>query len=158
MLKKLTLALVLALVFAGVAAAETRPIDQNYEGPYWIVSEDIENGTTSYKSAQSASGTFPQTNADLQAISIEWTEDRTGHITGSAVFMSVTNLGTVAALLDGISPMPEPGQEYRTASVNVTFNGGTGEYEGATGSAYVEAQLTLDGVSTGHIGGEIVLP
>jgi hypothetical protein len=100
----------------------------------------------------------PESAHQLEVNTVKWGVDQTGHLTGTAMFLTMQTHDVVKANLDGQTSEPAPGNDYRLARVNVTFVGGTGPYTRASGTAKVVAKLYNDGMSVGHIVGKVALP
>lgn len=134
-------------------------LDHTYEGQFEVVGQEPD-GTMSFESVQKldtsvlASGLDP----DLEVNTVKWSVDPNGRITGTAKFLLASTYDIVTATLEGHTPPPLPGQDYRDAFVEVTFSGGSRVCSGACGTARVSAKLYNDGRSRGTLVGLAELP
>jgi hypothetical protein len=130
-------------------------INQRYKGYYEHLGTD-KAGTAEFASWQAVDvSPLDKVTPGLEFNAVNWSVDKKGKLAGKAVFQSAKSHALVKALLSGTSPAPPKGQKFREAFVNVTFEGGTGNYKGATGKAKVEAKLFDDGSSEGTIQGDV---
>jgi hypothetical protein len=134
-------------------------LDHTYEGQFEVVGQAAD-GTVSFESVQKLdTSVLPAgLDPDLEINTVKWSVDPTGKLTGTAKFLLASTYDLVSATLEGYTPNPPPGQDYRDAIVNVTFSGGTRVCNGACGTAQVAAKLYNDGRSRGVITGLVQLP
>jgi hypothetical protein len=133
----------------------TITINHEYTGPFELVeSTDAEQ---KFESAQSAVAKAGEPQPELEVTTIKWSIARDNRITGTAKFISVQKHDVISADLEGDSPEPPAGQNFREANVNVTFRDGTGSLRGATGTGRVQAKLFNNGISTGRLQAQITV-
>jgi len=131
-------------------------LDHTYEGPYALIGQTAE-GFPMFESSQKldtavlAEGLSPA----LEVNSVRWTVGPGGKITGNAQFVAVDTYDFITATLEGETPEPPAGQDYRDAFVVVTFVGGSRKYQRAGGTANVTAKLYDSGISRGTIAGAV---
>jgi hypothetical protein len=97
----------------------------------------------------------PTKPAEFELNTVKWGVDQVGHLTGTAKFFSIQTHDIVHATLEGESPAPKQGKDYREARVQVSFTGGTGRFAKAGGRAEVIAKLYNSGLTVGHIKGAV---
>jgi hypothetical protein len=133
-------------------------LNHTYEGPYAVVGQTSE-GLPMFESSQKLDvGVLGENlNPVLEINSVRWTVDGEGHIAGNAQFVAVDTYDFITATLDGRTPEPPEGQDYRDAFVTVTFTGGSRHWRNASGTATVEAKLFNNGISRGTITGAVNL-
>lgn len=131
-------------------------LENEYEGPFERVGSG-ERGEDIFESAQKVVDSARGIEGDLELNSVRWSVDQEGKITGSAQFISPKTYDFVSATLEGHTPEPPAGQDYRDAFVDVTFVGGSRGFRAASGEAKVEAKLYNNGISRGTIRGTVSL-
>ena len=138
-------------------------IDNTYAGPFEHVGKvgDLDQFNSAQKLTSSDTTLLhladlkikpSVTQNDFDFNVIDWFVDPRGKISGKAKFLSATTHDIVKATLDG-EVQPQTG--FKLAHVTVTFAGGTGPFARAKGTARVVAKLFENGLSVGHIAGDI---
>lgn len=145
-----------ARIFGTPKSADSLEFVANYQGPLHLLNK--------VRDDLALAATHEDVNALLgltksaQVLSVD-TSVEPNQVSGTASFFSANGEDAVFSTFNGIAPSRAEGQEFQEAFVFVIFTGGTGKFQGATGTATVEAQLFPEqAMSKGTIRGTVIIP
>ena len=128
----------------------------NYEGPLHLLNKT--SNTVALAATHQDINALLDLTRSAQVLQVD-TSVVPNKISGTASFFGSDGKDALFSTFNGVAPERPAGQDAQQAFVYVIFTGGVGRFEGATGTATVEADLFPErALSKGTIKGTVKLP
>jgi hypothetical protein len=135
---------------------QTLEFRANYRGPIGILNNKTD-GVDILAVHQAGEATLGL-DSSAQKISID-VSTSPNRISGEASFYTKEGTDLLFSTFTGEAEPLAPGQKRQDVTVRVTFQGGTGRFANATGTADVKATFLFDeGISQGSLAGTVWVP